>query len=85
LPGRQEFSDNLSPIGDQNPLAEPHVAKVLAQLVLEVSDTNGFHRPIVALCGYIVNVILLILDGVPRIDYTCSQNTSDCHYPTSVV
>jgi hypothetical protein len=43
LPRRQELSHDFSPIGDQDALPQPHAAKIFAQLVLEVTDTDGFH------------------------------------------
>jgi hypothetical protein len=43
LAGWQELSHDFSPIGDQDALPQPYTAKVFAQLVLEVTDADGFH------------------------------------------
>lgn len=57
LSGWQELRHDFSPIGDQDALPQTHPAKVLAQLVLEITDADGFHTSIVATRGYIVNEI----------------------------
>src|SRR5258706_263948 len=43
LSGWQELRHDFSPIGDQDALPQTHPAKVLAQLVLEITDADGFH------------------------------------------
>src|SRR6266436_5150819 len=43
LPRRQQLGHDFTPVGDEDALARPHAAKVLAETVFEVTNPDGFH------------------------------------------
>jgi len=46
--GLTQLRDHLTPVGDEDLLAAPNKAEILAEAVFQLTNANGFHAPNVA-------------------------------------
>jgi hypothetical protein len=54
LAGRRQLANDLTSIRDKQVFSSPYFAEVLTQAILQFPDSDRFHNPNVASCGYIV-------------------------------